>query len=181
MHRSKARRQANSDQETSGKVERIPIGIASKSFGAFVVSDGRRFRQNCYLMSNTPESTEPSADPRLPAGSKPRGTKRNADGSLRYSATGPAPRTGLSALPSATARILAFVSILAGGAIGAVIGYGVTKVSSADASSTALGVGALLGALFFAGGIAVVAVLVLRAMGEWRALDRPLPPATPKQ
>jgi hypothetical protein len=87
----------------------------------------------------------------------------------------------LSALPSTTARILAFVSILAGGAIGAVIGYGVTKVSSTNASAASLGIGALFGALFIAGGIAVVAVLVLRAMGEWRALDRPLPPATPKQ
>jgi hypothetical protein len=122
-------------------------------------------------------------EPGRPKGgsANPRGTKRNADGSLRYAATGAAPRSGLSALPSSTARILAFVSILAGGAVGAVIGYGVTKVSNTNPSSMALGIGAFFGALFFAGGIAVVAVLVLRAMGEWRALDRPLPPAIPKQ
>ena len=132
-------------------------------------------------MSNTPNSAANQPEPSNPKTIRPRGTKQNLDGSLRYAATGPAPRTGLSALPSSVARILAFVSILAGGAIGAVIGYGVTKVSSANASSTALGIGALVGALFIAGGIAVVAVLVLRAMGEWRALDRPLPPATPKQ
>jgi hypothetical protein len=128
-------------------------------------------------MSNTPLSPKSEG----PKTAKPRGTKRNADGSLRYAATGPAPRSGLSALPSSTARVLAFVAILAGGAIGAVIGYGVTKVSSPNASSTSLGVGALLGALFIAGGIAVVAVLVLRAMGEWRALDRPLPPTSPNR
>jgi hypothetical protein len=132
-------------------------------------------------MSDRPDSatSQPEGQSAKPA--RPRGTKANLDGSLRYAATGPAPRSGLSALPSSAARILAFVSILAGGAIGAVIGYGVTKVSSTNASSTALGVGALLGALFIAGGIAVVAVLVLRAMGEWRALDRPLPPAVPKR
>ena len=128
-------------------------------------------------MSNAP--TNPRD--RQPGSTKPRGTKQSADGSLRYSATGPAPRSGLSALPSSTARILAFVAILLGGAAGAIIGYGVVKVSSTNGSSTALGVGALVGALFIAGGIAVVAVLVLRAMGEWRALDRPLPPPTPKQ
>lgn len=143
-------------------------------------------------MSNTPDSATNSTSSteslraelqhaEQPQRSNPRGTKQNLDGSLRYSATGPAPRSNLSALPSSVARILAFVSILAGGAIGAVIGYGVTKVSSTDASPTALGFGALVGALFIAGGIAVVAVLVLRAMGEWRALDRPLPAAVPKQ
>ncbi len=132
-------------------------------------------------MSNTPDLVPTKPEPQKAQRSTPRGTKQNLDGSLRYTATGPAPRSNLSALPSSTARILAFVSILAGGAIGAVIGYGVTKVSSSNVSSTALGVGALVGALFFAGGIAIVAVLVLRAMGEWRALDRPLPPAVPKQ
>jgi hypothetical protein len=146
-------------------------------------------------MSNTPDSANNSTNAtdsteshgaelqkvEKPQRSNPRGTKQNLDGSLRYSATGPAPRSNLSALPSSVARLLAFVSILAGGAIGAVIGYGVTKVSATDASSTALGLGALAGALFIAGGIAIVAVLVLRAMGEWRALDRPLPPAVPKQ
>ncbi len=132
-------------------------------------------------MSSTQESPNDKPQVQKLQAARPRGTKQNPDGSLRYTATGPAPRSNLSALPSSVARILAFASILAGGAVGAVIGYGVTKVSSVHASSTALGVGALLGALITAGGIAIVAVLVLRAMGEWRALDRPLPPAVPKQ
>lgn len=131
--------------------------------------------------SPKPANQQPGRSNSNDTSQKPRGTKRDADGSLRYSPTGAVPRRGLSALPSTTARILAFVSILAGGAVGAVIGYGVTKVSSTNPSSASLGIGALLGALFFAGGIAVVAVLVLRAMGEWRALDRPLPQAVPKQ
>jgi hypothetical protein len=108
-------------------------------------------------MSNMPDSSADKPERQTSKARKPRGTKQNLDGSLRYAATGPAPRSGLSALPSSVARILAFVSILAGGAIGAVIGYGITKVSSVNASSTALGIGALLGALFIAGGIAVVA------------------------
>jgi hypothetical protein len=36
------------------------------------------------------------------------------------------------------------------------------------------GVGILLGSVLFAGGSAVIAVLVLRAVGEWREIqDRP--------
>jgi hypothetical protein len=107
---------------------------------------------------------------------KPSGTTRGASGDLRYRPTGPAPREGLSALPSSLARGLAFLAILVAGAMGAAIGYGVAKVFNQQASSMTLGVSALIGALIIAGGTAVVAVLVLRAMGEWRALDRPLPP-----
>jgi hypothetical protein len=107
---------------------------------------------------------------------KPRGTARSANGSLRYKPTGPAPREGLSALPSLVARAVAFSAILVGGVLGAAIGYGVARVFNTNASSFALGLGLLIGALSIAGGVAVIAVLVLRAMGEWRALDRPLPP-----
>lgn len=105
-----------------------------------------------------------------------RGTRRSADGRVRHTPTGPAPRPRapasgerLSALPSPLARALAFVAILVGGACGGLIGYGVVKVSSTDgASSVASGIGALLGASIVAGGVAVLAVLTLRAMGEWR-------------
>ncbi len=116
-------------------------------------------------------STDPSK-----ANTKPRGTTRDASGDLRYRPTGPAPREGLSALPSAFARGVAFASIMLAGALGAVLGYGIGKVFDRKGSSLYLGVSALIGALIVASGVAVVAVLVLRAMGEWRALDRPLPP-----
>jgi len=45
-------------------------------------------------------------------------------------------------------------------------------------------IGALVGALIGAGGVAVVVVLALRAMGEWRTIQRrptgPERPATPQ-
>ena len=74
----------------------------------------------------------------------------------------------VSALPSQLARALAFTAIVVGGLAGAVIGYGVAKVQcNGDCSAQKAG-GSIIGALFIGIGIAIVAVLVLRAMGEWR-------------
>ncbi len=67
--------------------------------------------------------------------------------------------------------MLAFIAILVGGLCGGLIGYGFTDLSCADGCvSTASGaavVGAVVGAL----GVGVVAVLALRAMGEWRTVS----------
>jgi hypothetical protein len=84
----------------------------------------------------------------------------------------PAPRSSapLSALPSTGARLLAFASILVGGLAGGLIGYGFVDVSGGDSTASALG--ALVGAVVAAAGTAVIAVLVLRAMGEWKQLDQ---------
>lgn len=80
----------------------------------------------------------------------------------------------LSALPSPVARILAFVSILVGGVAGALIGYALVDVQAENAGDVALGIGLLVGAIVTAGGTAIVAILVLRAVGEWRTInDRP--------
>ena len=79
--------------------------------------------------------------------------------------------TGPSALPSRTARLLAFVAILVAGVCGGLIGYAVVNVSCHGSCTTPEGAGALTGAVFAAGGVAVVAVLVLRAMGEWRRIQ----------
>ena len=77
-----------------------------------------------------------------------------------------------SALPSTTARVLAFVSILVGGLCGGLIGYSVTDLQCESGCGGAkAGLGALIGALLAAGGVAVVAVLVLRAMAEWRTIQ----------
>ena len=90
-----------------------------------------------------------------------------------------------TALPSVTARLLAFVAILLAGVCGGLIGYSVADLqcgndddpaelaegeappdeSGCDAWS---GGGAVAGAVVAAGGVAVVSVLVLRAMSEWR-------------
>ena len=75
----------------------------------------------------------------------------------------------LSALPSVAARVIAFVSILVGGLAGALVGYALSDLNG-DGGALAHGIGILLGASIAAGGTAIVAVLVLRAAGEWREM-----------
>ena len=79
----------------------------------------------------------------------------------------------LSALPSPLARIVAFVSILTGGLGGALIGYTLVDIQYEGASATPLGLGLVIGAIVAAGGTAIIAVLVLRATGEWRDIGDP--------
>lgn len=74
-------------------------------------------------------------------------------------------------MPSRTARLLAFVAILVAGVCGGLIGYAVVNVQCHGACTTPNGIGALTGAVIAAGGVAVVAVLVLRAMGEWKRIQ----------
>ena len=74
----------------------------------------------------------------------------------------------LSALPSPLARIVAFISVLIGGLGGALIGYMLVDIQYDGASATPLGLGLVIGAIAAAGGTAIIAVLVLRATGEWR-------------
>ena len=97
-----------------------------------------------------------------------------------------------SALPSVTARWLAFLAILVGGLCGGLIGWSVTDLQCGPGTPAAIDVieahptttiaqasdddgcklwsggGGVLGAVIGAGGTGVVAVLVLRAMAEWR-------------
>ncbi len=76
----------------------------------------------------------------------------------------------LSALPSRGARVLAFVSILVGGLAGGLIGHGLVAVQCDGDCALPRGLGIMLGALPAAGGTAIVAVLALRAIGEWREM-----------
>ncbi len=78
----------------------------------------------------------------------------------------------LSALPSARARALAFLAILVAGVCGALIGYSLVDLQCRGDCVTPSGVAAVLGALSAAGGVAVVAVLVLRAMAEWKTINQ---------
>ena len=88
------------------------------------------------------------------------------------------PDRALSALPSPLARVLAFASILVAGLAGALIGAGFVGLQCTGACGTPKAVGALIGAVLAAAGTAIVAILVLRAMGEWRALhNNPNPPS----
>jgi len=79
--------------------------------------------------------------------------------------------SGPSALPSRTARALAFLAIIVAGVCGGLIGYAVVNVQCHGPCTAPKGVGSLTGAVIAAGGVAVVAVLVLRAMGEWRRIQ----------
>ncbi len=78
----------------------------------------------------------------------------------------------LSALPSPAARAAAFVAILVGGLAGGLIGFTLVKLQCTGECATPKGIGALSGALIAAGGMSVVAVLVLRAVGEWRQVEQ---------
>ncbi len=76
-----------------------------------------------------------------------------------------------SALPSTGARVLAFASILIAGACGGLIGYAVVDLQCEGDCTTPAGIGGLTGAVIFAVGVGVVAVLALRAMTEWRVIQ----------
>src|SRR5688572_19391459 len=76
-----------------------------------------------------------------------------------------------TSLPPRGARVLAFGAILVGGLCGGLIGYGFTDLQCGDDECTGLAGGmGLLGAVIGAVGVGVVAVLALRAMGEWRTI-----------
>ena len=73
--------------------------------------------------------------------------------------------------PSRNARVLAFLAIVGGGLLGAVIGAGLAN-ATCDASSCARQafLGALIGGIACAVGVGIVATLALRAMGEWHTI-----------
>jgi hypothetical protein len=64
---------------------------------------------------------------------------------------------------------VAFLAIVVGGVCGLLIGYSLVGLQCEGDCGTPSGLGALAGAVIGAGGVAVVAVLVLRAMGDWQA------------
>lgn len=76
-----------------------------------------------------------------------------------------------SALPSTGARIAAFTAILVAGLCGGLIGYAFIDLQTDGDNVVLAGVAGLIGAVIFAVGVGVVAVLALRAMGEWRAIE----------
>jgi hypothetical protein len=83
------------------------------------------------------------------------------------------PEYAPTSLPSTGARILAFVAILVGGLCGGLIGWGFTDLQCTDDCTTLAGGAGILGAVIGAAGVGVVAILALRAMGEWTSRQRP--------
>ena len=76
-----------------------------------------------------------------------------------------------SALPSRGARFLAFAAILTDGLCGGLIGFSITRFQCVGDCSTNKSLGGLLGAVLGATGVAVISVLALRAMGEWKTIQ----------
>jgi len=77
----------------------------------------------------------------------------------------------LSALPSVGVRVVAFAAVCLSGLAGALIGYSLVSLQCEGDCGVWTGVGLLIGALTAAGGMAIVAVLVMRAIGEWREIE----------
>ena len=73
-----------------------------------------------------------------------------------------------TALPSVLARVLAFLAIMVGGGTGGLIGYAFGDLGGFGPVMT--GALTLVVGLGCAAGVAVVAVLTLRALGEWKTL-----------
>ena len=77
----------------------------------------------------------------------------------------------LSAIPPVTARAVAFTVILLAGLAGGLIGFALVDLQCEGDCGLAKGIGLLVGAVVCAIGMAIVAVLALRAMGEWREIE----------
>jgi len=76
-----------------------------------------------------------------------------------------------SALPSVRARILAFSAIAVAGACGGLIGWAFVNLQCKGSCEVPKAIGALSGSLTTSVGVAVIAVLGLRAMGEWKRVQ----------
>ena len=77
----------------------------------------------------------------------------------------------LSALPSVFARAVAYISIVIAGIAGALIGFTLVDLQCQGDCDVPNSIGLILGAATGALGMGVVAVLVLRATGEWKELE----------
>ena len=64
------------------------------------------------------------------------------------------------------------MAILVGGFAGGLIGYTLVDLQCDGDCAVPLGIGTFVGAVGAAGGMSIVAVLVLRAVGEWREIER---------
>jgi len=71
-------------------------------------------------------------------------------------------------MPSRKAFLLAFVSVVGAGVFGGVIGYGLADIDCTRNCAGSRLLATVLGSVIAAAGVGVVAVLVLRAMSEWR-------------
>ena len=67
--------------------------------------------------------------------------------------------------------MLAFAAIILAGLAGAAIGASFVSVQCKGNCTTPTGIGGIVGGAAAAAGVAVVATLTLRAMGEWKRIS----------
>jgi hypothetical protein len=71
-------------------------------------------------------------------------------------------------VPLRTAVLSVFAGVVVAGLSGAVIGWALAGIECTGACATWKGLGALAGAVVTSAGAAIVGVLALRAMSQWR-------------
>ncbi len=79
--------------------------------------------------------------------------------------------TAPTAAPPLFARIIAVVAIVLAGLCGGLIGYAVMDLQCTEGCPTYAGLVGIGAAILAAVGVAIVAVLTLRAMSEWEAVE----------
>jgi hypothetical protein len=83
-----------------------------------------------------------------------------------------APPDRPAATPSGPARWSALAAIVIAGICGGLIGYAFVDLQCEGNCTLWAGLGGLAGAVMAATGVAIVAVLTLRAMDEWETIQR---------
>lgn len=74
-----------------------------------------------------------------------------------------------SARPSKRAQVLAFLAICIAGASGGLIGYAYQNIQCDEDCGISIGFFTLLGSAVASIGVAIIVVLILRAMEEWQS------------
>lgn len=77
-----------------------------------------------------------------------------------------------AATPSGVSRWLAMAAIVIAGICGGLIGYAFVDLQCEGDCTVWAGLSGLVGAILAATGVAIVAVLTLRAMDEWETIQR---------
>lgn len=90
-----------------------------------------------------------------------------SSGSVNNSTTDALP----DAAPPVWARIVAVAAIVIAGGAGGLIGWSAFDLQCSGDCGTSAVIAGVVSAVVFAIGVAVVAVLTLRAMSEWRAIE----------
>ena len=109
-------------------------------------------------------STPDEEDPSTPNGAR----DTEADGAVAAEDDDAEPDLLPPTLPPRGAFLLAFLSVVLAGIFGGIIGYGLVNVGCTGSCGAPKVAGLLGGAMIAAGGVGIVAVLVLRAMSEWK-------------